>query len=48
MSEDFDVISGPPARPPKIKPSAPPTDAVRRSGDPEKAAAPPNPAPATA
>ncbi len=30
MSEDFDVISGPPARPPKIKPPAPPPASDRR------------------
>ena len=38
MSEDFDVVSGPPARPPKIKPSAPPDLASRRNNDRDKMA----------
>jgi hypothetical protein len=36
MSHDFDVIGGTQApTPPKIKPAAPPSDAVRRSSDTE-------------
>jgi hypothetical protein len=32
MSDDFDVISGPAAPPPRIKPAAPPAPDPRRSG----------------
>ncbi len=31
MSDDFDVITGPPAAPPKIKPAAPPAPEPRRA-----------------
>jgi hypothetical protein len=39
MSNDFDVVTGDGApRPPKIKPSAPPTPEMRRSGATDKMA----------
>ncbi len=47
MTDDFDVITGPPAAPPKIKPAAPPVPEPRRSADRDKIAAIPK-APASA
>ncbi len=45
MSNDFDVITGPAAPPPRIKPSAPPAFDARRSADRDKLATlPPDPA----
>ena len=43
MSDDFDVITGPPAAPPKIKPAAPPAPEPRRGADRDKMAAIPKP-----
>ena len=47
MSNDFDVITGPPVPPAKIRPAAPPAADPRRSGEADKTASlpedPPNP-----